>query len=287
MHSSPAAKIVLHTLLCNVFLVLLKFFVGKAAGSAALLAEAVHSMGDILANLAVLVSVHLSGKPPDGRHHFGHGKIESLSSCAMGFAIAFVGLELTRSALVSLRAGEVAVPGTAALYASAAGIIIKEIMFRYTRSASCKTGNQLLLAVAWDHRSDVMVSSSVFLGIAGARAGFPLLEGLVALFISVLIIRLGFTFCRRGFGDLVDTAPDEAVLEKIRAKVQETAGVEAFHCLRARRFGSEIHVELHIGVDENLRVSQGHEVAKEVKKALLGSFPEISHVLVHVNPFSP
>jgi len=286
MSRSLAEKVVLYTLLCNVFLVLLKFFVGKAAGSAALLAEAVHSIGDILASLAVLVSVRLSGKPPDGRHHFGHGKIESLCSCALGLVMVLIGFELTRSALVSLSAGEATIPGAAALYASAAGIIIKEIMFRYTMNASCKTGNQLLLADAWSHRSDVLVSSSVFFGIAGARAGFPLLEGLVTLFISVLVIRLGFSFCRRSIGDLVDTAPDEDMLEKIRATAQETAGVEELHCLRARRFGSEIHVELHIGVDENLRVTQGHEVAKEVKKALLASFPEIRHVLVHVNPFS-
>jgi cation diffusion facilitator family transporter len=122
------------------------------------------------------------------------------------------------------------------------------------------------------------------LGIAGARAGFPLLEALVTLLVSVLVIRLGFTFCRRGFGELVDTAPEEALLEKIRTTATETTGVEGLHCLRARQFGSEVHVELHIGVDENLRVSQGHAVAKNVKQALLRTFPEIRHVLVHVNP---
>lgn len=284
MPKSLAAKVVLHTLFGNVFLVLIKYFAGLAAGSPALIAEAIHSSGDILASLAVLVSIQLSGKPADDCHHYGHGKIESLCSSALGLLMIFIGFELTRDSLVRLGAGEFTVPGTAALYVSAAGIVIKELMYRYSVIACLKTGNQLLLADAWHHRSDVLLSSAVFLGIAGARAGFPLLETLVTLLVSVLVIRLGFTFCRRGLGELVDTAPEEALLEKIRTTTTETPGVEDLHCLRARQAGSEVHVELHIGVDENLRVSQGHAVAKEVKKTLLDTFPEIRHVLVHVNP---
>jgi cation diffusion facilitator family transporter len=279
-----AAKVVSNTMLGNVFLVLLKYFAGRAAGSPALIAEAVHSSGDILVSLAVLVSIKLSGKPADGRHHYGHGKIESLCSCALGLLMIFIGFELTRDSLARLGAGALAVPGTTALYVSAAGILIKELMYRYTVSACRETGSQLLLADAWHHRSDMLLSSAVFMGIAVARTGFPLLEALVTLLVSVLVIRLGFTFCRRGLGELVDTAPEESVLAKIRAAAEGTAGVEALHCLRARQFGSEVHVELHIGVDENLPVSQGHAVAKEVKQVLLRTFPEISHVLVHVNP---
>jgi len=284
MSGTYAAKVVLHTLLGNVFLVLIKYFAGHVAGSTALVAEAIHSSGDILVSLAVLVSIHLSGRPPDGRHHFGHGKIESLSSSALGLFMIIIGFEITRDSLVLLGAGALTIPGTTALYVSAAGILIKELMYRYTANACMKTGNQLLLADAWHHRSDMLLSSGVFLGIAGARYGFPLLEPLVTLVVSVLIIRLGFTFCRRGLGELVDAAPDESVLEKIRATITETAGVRELHCLRARRFGSEVHVEVHIGVDENLRVSQGHAVAKNVKQTLLQAFPEMRHVIIHVNP---
>lgn len=279
-----AAKVVVYTLLGNVFLVLMKYFAGRAAGSTALVAEAIHSTGDILVSLAVLISIKVADKPADGRHHYGHGKVESLCSAALGLLMIFIGFELTRDSLNRLGAGVQAAPDASALYVAAAGIAIKELMYRYTISACRKSGNQLLLADAWHHRSDVLLSSGVFLGIAGSRAGYPPLEIFVTLLISVLIIRLGFTFCRRGLGELVDSAPEDALLKKIRATVIETAGVEALHCLRARQFGSEVHVELHIGVDENLRVSQGHAVAKDVKQKLLRSFPEIRHVLVHVNP---
>ena len=284
MPKSLVAAVVLHTLLGNVFLVLLKYFAGTFAGSTALVAEAIHSSGDILVSLAVLISIKAAGKPADGRHHYGHGKIEPLCSSVLGLLMIFIGFELTRDSLALLGAGVQAVPGLMALYVSAAGILIKELMYRYTASACRKTGNQLLLADAWHHRSDVLLSSAVFLSIAGARAGFPFLEAVVTLLVSVLIIRLGFTFCRRGLGELVDTAPEEALLEKIKAAATETPGVEGLHCLRARQFGSEVHVELHIGVDENLRVSQGHAVAREVKQSLLRTFPVIRHVLVHVNP---
>lgn len=284
MSKSKAQHVVLHTMFCNTILVILKLTVGILAWSASLIAEAVHSIGDILASLAVYVSFRLSGKPADNRHHYGHGKIESVVSCLVGLLLIYIGYELATEALSSLSSGQANIPGVAALYVAAICIMLKEAMYRYTIRAACQSGSRLLFADAWHHRTDMMILTGVFAGTAGARLGYPVVDGLVALGISVLVIRLGFGVCRQGLGDLIDTAPDELRIREISETVKNVGGVLELHCIRARQFGSDVHLELRIGVDRNLRVQEGHDVAKEVKRYVMEHFPDVSHITVHVNP---
>lgn len=284
MSKSLAQRVVLHTMLGNMLLTAVKLIAGIIAGSAALVAEAVHSTGDIIASLAVLVTFRLSGKQADERHHFGHGKIESLCTCLVGLLLVYIGYQLTTEAIAGLRNPSSSIPGAPALYVTAICIAAKELMYRYTIVAACKSGSRLLYADAWHHRTDMMILSGVLAGVVGARLGYPLLDGIVALGISVLVIRLGIGFCRNGLGDLVDTAPDERTLEDIRTLISRHSCVHAVDCLRARQAGSEIQLEVHIGVAGDLRVLDGHTVAKEVKTTVMQEFPEVSHMLVHVNP---
>ena len=284
MSKSLAQRVVFRTMLGNVFLAVLKLFIGIISGSAALVAEAVHSTGDIIASLAVLISFRLSGRAADDRHHYGHGKIESICSCLVGLLLVYIGFELTVEAIAGLRAQTVEIPGVAALYITAICIVIKEAMYRYTIDAACKNGSQLLYADAWHHRIDMFILSGVMVGVAAARYGYPAVDGLVALAISVLIIRLGIGICRKGLGDLIDTAPDDEILTSIRELIHAHPGVNSLHCIRARQHGSEIQLEIHIGVEANMRVLEGHSVAKDVKTLIMRKFPEVSHILVHVNP---
>jgi len=284
MSKSLAQRVVSWTMLGNLLLTLIKIVAGISAGSAALAAEAVHSAGDIIVGLAVLFTFRLAGKAPDERHHFGHGKIESFCTCFMGVLLVFIGYELTMSALAGLKGGVPEMPGIIALYVTMACIFIKEGMYRYTISAACKTGSQLLYADAWHHRVDMMILAGVSVGVAGARMGYPALEGIIALAISVLIIRMGVGFCRHGLGDLVDTAPDEAIIERIRTLIKAQEGVQSVDCIRARLAGSVIQLEVNIGVHAELCVSEGHNVAKVVKRVVMSTFPEVGHVLIHVNP---
>lgn len=201
MSKSLAQRVVFRTMLGNVFLVILKLSAGLAAASAALVAEAVHSAGEILASLWIYISFRLSGKPADDRHHFGYGKIESVATCLAGLLLIYLGFILTTGVLANLSANEPEIPGALALYVSLICLILKEGMYRYTIKAACKTGSRLLFADAWHHRTDMMILAGVSFGIAGARMGYPLLDGFVALIISVLIIRLGVGICRQGFGE--------------------------------------------------------------------------------------
>jgi cation diffusion facilitator family transporter len=284
MTKSLAQRVVSWTILGNVLLALIKIVAGISADSAALVAEAVHSTGDIIVSLAVLLTFRLASKAADERHHFGHGKIESFCTCLMGLLLVYIGYELTISALASLKSGSPEMPGIVALYVTIACIFIKEGMYRYTISAACKTGSQLLYADAWHHRVDMLILAGVSVGVAGARLGYPALEGIVALAISVLIIRLGIGFCRHGLGDLIDTAPDEAEIDRMRTLIIAQEGVQSVDCIRARQAGSAILLEIHIGVHAELCVSEGHDLAKAVKRAVMTAFPEVGHVLIHVNP---
>jgi cation diffusion facilitator family transporter len=284
MSKSLAQRVVFHTMLGNVLLTAMKLGVGIIAGSAALVAEAVHSAGDIIASFAVLVSFRLSGKPADERHHFGHGKIESICTCLVGALLIIIGYELISEAIGSLREGSLEIPGVAALYVTVGCIVIKEVMYRYTMNAAAKVGGQLLYADAWHHRADMMILTGVMVGVGGARLGFPVLDGFAALGISVLILRLGIGYCRKGLGDLVDIAPDEQKMSQMRELITSMPGVYELHCLRARELGDGVHMEVRIGVDKMLRVSEGHNVAKDVKTTLMREFPELDHVTIHVNP---
>ncbi|MBS3897861.1 MAG: cation transporter [Dethiobacter sp.] len=284
MSKSLAQRVVSWTILGNVVLALIKIVAGISADSSALVAEAVHSVGDIIVSLAVLFTFRLAGKAADERHHFGHEKIESFCTCLMGLLLVYIGYEFTMSALAGLKAGSPETPGLAALYVTVACIFIKEGMYRYTISAACKTGSRLLYADAWHHRVDMLILTGVLIGVAGARMGYPVLESIVALAISVLIIRLGIGFCRHGLGDLVDTAPNEAEIARIRTLIAAQEGVLRVDCIRARQAGSAICLEIHIGVAAELCVSEGHDVGKAVKNALISSFPAVGHVLIHINP---
>lgn len=284
MTKSLAQRVVSWTIAGNLLLAFIKIIAGISADSSALVAEAIHSTGDIMVSLAVLFTFRLAGKAADERHHFGHEKIESFSTCLMGLLLVYIGYELTMSALAGLKAGSPEMPGIVALYVTIACIFIKEGMYRYTISAACKTGSRLLYADAWHHRVDMLILAGVSVGVAAARMGYPALEGIIALAISVLIIRLGIGFCRHGLGDLIDTAPDEAELDRMRALIIAQEGVLRIDCIRARQAGSAIQLEIHIGVHAELCVSEGHDVAKAVKRSLLSTFPQVAHVLIHVNP---
>jgi cation diffusion facilitator family transporter len=287
MSKSLAQRVVFRTMLGNIFLAVIKLMVGVTAGSAALVAEAVHSVGDILASLGILISFRISGKAADKHHHFGHGKIESICSCMVGLLLMYIGYGLVTGAIAGFRFGSVEIPELSALYVAALCIVAKEFMYRYTIRAACKTGSQLLFADAWHHRTDMLILSGVMVGVVGARLGYPVLDGFVALGISVLIIRLGVGICRKGLGDLIDTAPDEDKVNEISSFVTKHYHVRSLDCIRARQHGGQIQLELHIALDAMMRVEESHTIAKGVKTSLMREFPEISHVLIHVNPWNP
>jgi cation diffusion facilitator family transporter len=249
----------------------------------ALLAEAVHSAADVLTSSGVLLGLTIARKPPDGDHPYGHGKVESLVALALAGVLIYVGYSLGRSSLDIFREPR-EVPGVMALWMAALAIPAKEAMYRYTMRASRILGSVALEADAWHHRCDAIISMVVLAGIAGARMGLSQADPWASLVICLLIARVG---ARLGWGALNQLLDAQPCPERVRL-AEELVGsvprVREVHCVKARSYGSSLHLDVKIGVDQDLNVKEGHSIAARVKECLRSSLPEVSEVLIHVNP---
>ncbi len=278
----------------NIFLVLIKGSAGILSGSMAMLADALHSAADIAASAVVYVGIRVSSKPADEEHPYGHGKAESIASKIVAIIIIFAGINIGAFSLRALFHTAHPVPGSAALWAALLSVLIKECLFRHTyrigRDWKCKA----LIANAYEHRSDAISSLAALLGIGGARLGLVFgtpqlfyLDPLAGVVVSIMIIRMGWHIAGQAASELMDGRADAELIEELSSLILGVAGVQELHEIRARAAGPHYLVDLEIGVDEEITVRQGHDVARRVKERLLCEKPEISDVLVHVNPCRP
>ncbi len=275
----------------NILLLVIKGLAGYLANSQAMLADAFHSGADIFASAAVIVGMNVGKKPADKEHPYGHGKAETVASKIIALVIIFGGLNIGLSSLRSIYQGIDVAPGGLALWAAAISIMIKEITFRYTYFLGKKVDCKVLLANAWDHRSDVFSSLAALVGIGGARMGdwlgysqFLYLDPLAGVVVSILIVKLGISIAGEATYELMDASANSEILEDIKEKVCFVPGVKEVHDVRARFAGPYILIDLRIGVKCELTVKEGHDITKEVKKRLMESRNDILEVIVHVNP---
>ncbi len=278
-------------IIINILLVVIKGSAGYLAKSQAMLADAFHSGADIFVSAAVIVGMKVGKKPADKEHPYGHGKAETIASKIIALVIIFAGLNIGLSSLGSIYRGIEVAPGGLALWAAAISILIKEITFRYTYYLGKKTDCKVLLASAWEHRSDVFSSLAALIGIGGARMGdwlgysqFLYMDPLAGIVVSILIVKLGLGIAGEATYELMDASANSETLEDIKEKVYSVIGVEEVHDVRARFAGPYILVDLRIGVNCDLTVKEGHEITKEVKERLMESRDDVLEVIVHVNP---
>ncbi len=199
--------------------------------------------------------------------------------------ITGVGIGLNGIKNISLALdGDLAAPGLLALWAAVVSIAVKEAMYWYTRAAANKTRSGALLADAWHHRSDALSSVGSFVGILGARLGWPILDPVAALVICCFILKVAWDIASDSFDKMVDHACDETVVEQIRKVVRDTPGVLSLDDLKTRRFGSKSYVDVEIGVDSRLNIVEAHNIAQLLHDNIEQTLPEVKHCMVHVNP---
>lgn len=276
-------RTVIITLICNLLLAVAKALIGILSGSIAMVTEATHSGMDVLASSGVLLGLAIARKPPDASHPYGHGKVEGLVGLGIAAILVFVGCNLGVSAATFLK-GSGRVPGVSALWMALLSIPIKEAMYWYTVRVARKLQSVALMADAWHHRADAIISLAVLAGIAGARMGFPLADPLASLAICVLIIRVGVRIAVRALDQLTDACPGQDRIEYIAKLVESVPSVREVHCVKARMYGPALHIDITIGVDQDLKVKEGHSIAATVRESLRNSLPEVSEVLIHVSP---
>ncbi|MBQ7458482.1 MAG: cation transporter [Bacteroidales bacterium] len=275
----------------NLLLVALKFVAGIAGRSAAMIADAVHSLSDFITDIVVLVFVGISARPQDASHDYGHGKFETIATFFIGLALVGAAIGIVVSGATKLAAwlqGEdIPVPGTLALWAALISIVVKEILFQYTARKGKKLESQALVANAWHHRSDALSSIAAAIGIGGAIIfgnRWTVLDPLASIVVGAMLVKVAWDLLGPAIGELTDKSLPEDVENEILGIIEEAPGVSEPHNLRTRRIGNRVAVEVHIRLDGNLTLAEAHERTSQIEKRLKERFGADSHITIHMEP---
>ena len=277
----------------NVVLLLFKFVAGIVGHSAAMVADAVHSLSDFVTDIIVLVFVRLSAMPKDKSHDYGHGKYETLAMTFIGLALLVVAIGIVYEGVVKIAAwtgGEqLETPGMLAFWAALLSILMKEATFRYTIVKARQLKSQAVEANAWHHRSDALSSIGTAIGIGGAiflGQRWAVLDPLASVIVGLFIVKVSVELLRNGFGDLMEQSlPDDVEQEILRLAASVPDVVEP-HDLRTRRIGNHYAIELHILMAGDIPLREAHDRASEVEDLLRQHYGSETHVVVHVEPIS-
>ena len=275
----------------NVLLLLFKFVAGIVGHSAAMVADAVHSLSDFVTDVIVLVFVHISSKPKDKSHDYGHGKYETLAMTLIGVALLMVAIGIIYSGAMKIYAwtnGEqLEAPGTLALWAALLSVLLKEGVYQYSMVKARQLNSQVLEANAWHHRSDALSSVGTAIGIGGAiflGQRWTVLDPIASLVVGAFIVKVAVDLLHSGIDDLMEHSLPEVVEEEILRIVGELPDVVYPHDLRTRKIGNHYAIELHILMDGDITLREAHNKASEVEYLLRARYGEDTHVAVHVEP---
>ena len=275
----------------NVILLLFKFVAGIVGHSAAMVADAVHSLSDFVTDLIVLVFVRISGKPEDKSHDYGHGKYETLAMTIIGLALLAVAVGIVYSGMTKIidwaNGGQLEAPGKLALWAALLSVFLKEGVYRYSMVKARQLNSQAVEANAWHHRSDALSSIGTAVGIGGAiflGQRWTVLDPVASVIVGAFIVKVSVDLLRNGIGDLMEQSLPDAVEEEMLQLVASLPGVVEPHDLRTRRIGNHYAIELHILMDGDIPLKEAHDKASEVEDLLRQHYGEETHVAVHVEP---
>ena len=282
---AAATKVSVVSMATNVILTVAKFAAGVVAHSGAMISDAVHSASDIFSGLIVLIGVRISSKAPDDKHPYGHERFECVAALLLSGILALVGGTIGVNAVKDIIGGRVQeAPGILALVAAVVSIVTKETLFWYTRGYAKKYRSTALHAEAWHQRSDALSSIGALIGIAGARMGVPVMEPIASLIIALFILRVAVRIFRDAIDQMVDKSASEETEAAFRETAMEQPGVQGVELLRTRMFGNRVYVDLEIAADPGLSLAAAHEIAERVHDAIEHTYPDVKHIMVHVNP---
>jgi cation diffusion facilitator family transporter len=283
--AAAAARSTWVSVAVNVFLAFTQIAVGVLSKSQGLVADGIHSLSDLLGDFVVLFAGHHGRKEADQDHPYGHQRFETAASLALGVLLLVVGTGMLWSAFRKLEAPG-AVPGVhiAALWMAGAGLVAKELLFRYMLAAGKRVRSSMLVANAWHARSDAASSLVVGIGIIGNLAGYPILDPIAALIVGFMVGKMGWEFGWDALHDLMDRSADEQEVEAIRRTLMQTPGVKNVHEVRTRKMGDMIVVDAHLEVDASITVEAGHDIAVAARRRVLQRH-RVLNLMTHVDPW--
>lgn len=284
-------KVTLIGFFVNVVLSVGKLIAGIVGHSGAMIADGVHSISDFFTDLVVLVFVRVSAIPKDEDHDYGHGKFETLATIIIGLALFFVGAGILYKSIkliLCVVGGEsIAQPKAIALIAASVSIIVKEILFQYTRKEGEKANSPVMVANAWHHRSDALSSIGTFAGIGGAYffgQKWSVLDPIAAIIVGILIVKVAYDLIKPGIGEMLERSLPKELEDEIEQLVLTNKNFSDIHNMKTRRIGSAIAIELHVRVPGNMTVTESHNATEDVEAKLKAHYGPRTQVILHVEP---
>lgn len=284
-------KVTLTGSIVNMVLLVLKFAAGILGHSAAMVADAVHSLSDFLTDIVVLAFVKLSSKPADEDHDYGHGKYETIATSIIGMALVVVAVMLAWNGIDKIiyviQGNELESPDVIALVAAVVSILLKEWVFRITKKVAVEVNSQALEANAWHHRSDALSSIGTSIGIGGAvllGTNWAVLDSIAAVVVSIMIFVTAFRLLRQASGELLEESLPRETEEKIKQVVYRDPLACDIHNLHTRRIGSIIAIEMHLRMPGDISLKESHHHATLIERSLRSEFGNGTHIMLHIEP---
>ncbi|MBP5521632.1 MAG: cation transporter [Bacteroidales bacterium] len=275
----------------NLLLLAFKFAAGILSHSAAMLADAVHSLSDFITDIVVLVFVGISARPQDASHDYGHGKFETLATFFIGLALAAAAIGIIVNGAVKfaswLNGEELPAPGMLALWAALISIVVKEILYRYTVARGRKLESPAVVANAWHHRSDALSSIAAAIGIGGAillGKRWTVLDPLASIVVGAMLVKVAWELVKPSLGELTEKSLPEQTEKEILDIICSDPAVSHPHNLRTRRIGNRIAIEVHVRMDGDMPLREAHNKASLIERKLRDRFGPQTHVTVHTEP---
>ena len=275
------------TIIGNVALSVFKLLAGILAHSSAMISDAVHSASDVFSTIVVIIGVRLASRESDKEHPYGHERMECVAAIILAMVLFITGLGIGIEAVKTIAGGNYAslqAPGVLAMVAAVISIVVKEVMFWYTKINAKRIDSGALMADAWHHRSDAFSSVGALIGMGGARLGFPVMDSIASLVIFIFIVKAAYDIFKDAVDKMVDRSCDDETEKQISACIMENENVKGIDLIQTRIFGNKIYVDIEIQVDGSYTLHRAHGIAEEVHNSIEHRFPKVKHIMVHVNP---
>lgn len=271
----------------NIALFILKTTVGFVAGSMALIADGIHSLSDLVTDLAVLIGVQFGSRKPDRSHPYGHGRVETFSAVFIALALALVGSTMIYHAAADIAEGKVAMPGNVVLVVALISITAKELLYKITRKTAIQSHSPALYANAWHHRSDALSSVAVLIGFVSLKFGFIYGDQIAAIAVGIMVVLVGVRVLGQCLSEFSEHAVDAKLIEQITQIIASESRIHHWHNLRTRMMGREVFLDLHILVSPELSITAAHEIAENLENTLHNQVARPVNITVHVEPDRP
>ena len=275
----------------NLVLLTFKFVAGIVGHSAAMTADAVHSLSDFLTDLFVLVFVRVGAKPQDASHDYGHGKYETLATLFIALALVGAAIGIIVSGAVKfarwLQGETLEMPGMLALWAALLSIVVKEVLFRYTIARGKALESPAVIANAWHHRSDALSSIGAAAGIGGALLlgqKWAVLDPLASIVVGGMLVKVAVDLLRSSTGELTDMSLPEETEREIESIICSYPEVTEPHNLRTRRIGNRIAIEVHVRMRGDMSLHDAHEIVTAIEHQIKDRFGPATLVTIHMEP---